>query len=123
VDELRYQRPAELTDAAGSAEVATLKIRYKEPDGDQSRLLTFPVADRTGQESSLNQEFQFASAVAAFGMLLRNSEYKGEATFDNVLEWAQAARGEDRFGYRAEFIGLVRSAGNLSRQQAVVNED
>ena len=88
-----------------------VKVRYKAPDGETSRLLEFPVRDAS-QRMSAN--LGFASAVAEFGMLLRRSEFKGLATSEQAVSLARQHRGEDDDGYRAEFIRLVELAGALS---------
>ena len=116
VDPLKYQRPAGTAGAAASGELLTLKLRYKEPDGDNSRLLEFPVIDTGRTFADVDADFAFAVAVASFGMLLRDSEHRGNATFSSVLDLAEEGRGEDPRGYRAEFIDLVKKpplwAGN-----------
>ena len=116
VDPLKYQTPAKPTGAAAEGEIMTLKLRYKAPDGDESKLLTFPIlkqnhymaADRT------EKSFRFAAAVAEFGLLLRDSKYKGQASYDQVIELAQSGRGEDPYGYEAEFVNMVRTAKELA---------
>jgi Ca-activated chloride channel family protein len=114
VDELKYQTGPSLTKAADSDELLTLKLRYKMPDGDTSWLQSFPVSDNTQRFSHASDDFQFAAAVASFGMLLRGSAYKGNATFDAVHEIAGAALGEDEAGYRKEFLTLVEKAKALA---------
>jgi Ca-activated chloride channel family protein len=111
VDPLRYQRPTEGTEAAAGGELLHLKVRYKEPAGSESRLLTFPVADRTAEAPS--EDYRFAASVAAFGMLLRDSTHKGSATFDMVQSLARGALGSDAQGYRAEFLRLIALARDL----------
>jgi Ca-activated chloride channel family protein len=121
VDPLKYQRPAGLKAGATETERAdflrdelmTLKLRYKAPDGDQSRLLTFPVKNRTGELSS---NLGFTAAIAEFGMLLRHSEYRGTATHAEAAALARRFRGSDPEGYRAEFVKLVELAEALTRQ-------
>ena len=111
---LRYQGPAPLTAAAGRGELLTLKIRHKEPDGEQSVLQTIALADPGPRAfSAASDDLRFASAVAAFGMMLTNSPDRGNATFADVRSWAEGARGQDAGGYRAEFIGLVDKAASL----------
>ncbi len=115
VDKLEYQSEAQPNDAAAkSADLLTLKLRYKEPDGDTSKLLKFPVADSSQTIAAAGDDFEFAAAVASFGMLLRNSGHKGAANYATVLELAQAGRGDDKEGYRREFIQLVETAQRLS---------
>lgn len=113
VDPLKYQQPAGLSTEAMSSEVLTLKLRYKEPDGQTSRKLEFPIRDSEAGFGQASRDFQFASAVAAFGMLLRQSEHKGVATYAAVEEWATPAIEDDREGYRAEFLELIRTAAGL----------
>ena len=122
VDPLKYQkprkaaRPPKANDPAypeWKGELMTVKIRYKSPTGTMSQLLTFPVKDDPKALMHASEDFRFASAVAEFGMLLRDSEHKGVATYDKVVELAKTAKGSDEYGYRAEFITLVRNAAEL----------
>ncbi|QDU39162.1 von Willebrand factor [Maioricimonas rarisocia] len=114
VDPLKYQQPTGLSTEAMSTEVLTLKLRYKEPDGQTSRKLEFPIRESDATFATASREFQFASAVAAFGMLLRQSEHKGVATYAAVEEWATPAIEADAEGYREEFLRLVRIAAGLA---------
>ena len=113
VDELRYQQPPETAVVAGSKELLFLKLRYKQPDGDTSELLEFPLADNRRGFAAASGEFKFAAAVAAFGMLLRDSKNRGDASFESVLELGTEGAKRDPHGYRAEFLELVRAAGEL----------
>lgn len=110
VDPLRYQQTPQPASASASNEILTLKLRYKQPDGDASRLLEFPVVDGGAAFAQASPDFKFAASVAGFGMLLRDSPYKGQWTFDAVLEVATEGVGRDPWGYRAEFIEMVRKA-------------
>ena len=112
VDPLKYQRPAAASSSAAGGELMTVKLRYKEPSGEESRLLSQAVLDRPSASPSAN--LRFSAAVAAFGMLLRDSEYKGRASWSQVRELAAEARGSDANGYRAEFLDLVRRAEGLT---------
>ena len=115
VGPLRYQVPTETSAAAASGELMTVKIRYKDPDGDESKLIETPVLDRGDiRDTTSSLDFRFAGAVAGFGMLLRDSPYKGDASFDSVIRIAEASRGLDPEGYREEFIELVRRARAIS---------
>ncbi len=96
-----------------SDELLTVKIRYKAPDGDVSRKLEFPLVDGGAGFASADGEFKFAAAVAAWGMLLRESPHAGAATWADVLEWAEAGLGNDPEGHRAEFVELARKARGL----------
>ena len=118
VDPLKYQQLVhEAVLRQPSAEVLTVKLRYKQPDGDTSTKVEF-VLDETDQHwNQADPDFQFVSAVAGFGMLLRDSEHKGGTTFDLILELAQSGQGEDRFGYRRAFQELVRNARALMPRQ------
>ena len=108
---LKYQRPAE--PVGSSRESLTVKLRYKQPDGDTSRLIERGVVDEGLDVSRASPDFQFAGAVAGFGMLLRDSPEKGTLTFDGVLELAGSSLGDDASGYRQEFLELVRKAKAL----------
>ena len=116
VDELKYQKPSSLTKEAKSGEMLTLKLRYKQPDGEKSKLLEFPVKDSGKKADAASGDFKFASAVASFGMLLRGSKYAGDATYDSVLKLADAGKGDDTHGYRAEFIDMVKQAKKVDKR-------
>jgi Ca-activated chloride channel family protein len=111
---LKYQTSQVLPGAAGSRELLTLKLRYKDPASAASKLLQQVVRDRFTDPANTSDNFRFAAAVAQFGLLLRDSEYKGQASYAGVLALAESARGKDKEGYRVEFINLVRSAQLLS---------
>jgi len=104
---------ATLVDGETSRELLTVKLRWKKPEGDASTLDEVPLVDRGGAFEQASADLRFAGAVAAFGMVLRNSEYKGEATLPLVAKIAAGALGPDRGGYRAEFLDLVRKAETL----------
>lgn len=107
-----------VTTAPGlSGELLTLKLRYQPPAGGVSTLLEFPVKDSGARFGSASPDLQFAAAVASFGMLLRNSSYKGQASYAAVLETASSTRGQDRHGRRGEFLELVRAAQRLSGER------
>jgi len=110
VDPLKYQRAIETTQVAESGELLTLKLRYKQPDGQISQLLEFPVRDSGKVYSQASQDFKFAAAVASFGMILRESPYRGNATLSGVLELAEEGKGSDPHGYRGQFLELVNKA-------------
>lgn len=115
VDPLRYQQVTRPSDAAVSGELLTLKLRYKEPDGQESKApLIFPVSDRGQQFGQASKDFKFAAAVASFAMLLRDSQHRGNTSYDAVLEIAQEGRGEDRNGYRASFLEIVKRAKQIA---------
>ena len=113
-DSLTYQHVTLRPQARRSAELLTVRLRYKDPRGTTSRLLETPVVDRSGGTAS--EDMRFASAVAEFALLLRDSEHRGQAGYEQVLRLARGARGEDEQGYRGEFIGLVETARTLSAE-------
>ncbi len=112
--ELKYQKPAELTAAAHSGELLTVHLRYKQPEADKSQPLDVAVADADVAFAKSPGDFQFAAAVASFGMLLRNSQYRGETSYDKVLELAAGGLKDDEHGYRAEFVDLVKRAKEIT---------
>jgi Ca-activated chloride channel family protein len=112
---LKYQRPAELTAAAASNELLTLKLKYKKPDSKKSEeALVVPVRDSSTAFDRASPDFRFAAAVAGLGLLLRDSQFKGNLTFDAVIETAEQAMGPDAQGRRDEFLQMVRKAKALS---------
>ena len=101
--------------AQNSNEMLAVKLRYKKPNDDKSELIQRTVVDNGKQFVNASPDFKFAAAVAEFGMLLRESEFKGNATLGAVLEWAQDGKRVDRDGYRTGFVELVRKAEALKR--------
>jgi Ca-activated chloride channel family protein len=115
VDEPRYrEQTSKEKEDNHSKEYAFVKIRYKLPDGDTSKLITTPVDAQQERQSldDVSEESRFAAAVAAFGQLLRGDAYLKNFNLDNVIALAESAKGTDKFGYRSEFINLVRIAKN-----------
>lgn len=124
VDSLKYQKNvAPLSKSSQTDEILTVKFRYKAPDGDVSKLIVHPVRDQQIAIAKTSANFRFATSVAQFGMLLRNSEFKSEASFDNVLQLARKAKGNDEEGYRSEFIRLVESAQMLAKAKPELKTD
>jgi Ca-activated chloride channel homolog len=115
VDPLRYQGEQTPNDTAASGELLTLKLRYKQPEASESQQLAFALTDGGQTFATASPDFRFAAAVAAFGMLLRDSQFKGDASYDTVLDLATAALDDDRDGYRHEFLELVGKAKALAR--------
>jgi Ca-activated chloride channel family protein len=103
VDPLKYQT----SEVVASDDVATLKIRYKKSDESKSNLLTTTIRCDKTDNKELSDNYKFAVSVAEYGMLLRNSEYKGKSSYEHVIEWAKESKGDDDYGYRSEFISLV----------------
>lgn len=111
IDDLKYQKPKIDPVAANSKELMTIKLRYKKPDEDVSKLIVHPLIDTNITLARTSDNFRWSASVAAFGMLLRESEYVKNFTYDQVVEMAQHAKGEDKEGYRIEFINMVKSFG------------
>ena len=114
VDDLKYQKKEKMTlKPTGSDELLTVKLRYKAPDKDVSRKMELPFVDNKGD--SVTSDFRFASAVAMFGQLLRDSDFKGTADYDKVIKLAKQGLNNDERGYRREFIRLVEAAKGLEK--------
>ncbi len=112
VDELRYSE-VEPSDTRFNDELLTVKLRYKEPNENKSKLLTQGLLDRGNSIENASDNLRFASAVAQFGMLLRDSRYKGSASFGNVSNLVDDSRGNDLKSYRSDFLNLVGKANRL----------
>ena len=112
-DTLRYQENKVTAEASASSEIMTIKFRYKPPREEISKLIKTSVLDEdfTFQEASEN--FRFSAAVAGFGMLLRDSRFKGDLTYQKIISVARNSKGEDAGGYRSEFISLVETCDLL----------
>ena len=108
VDPLKYQVNA-VSRAAQSNEMMTVKLRYKAPTGKVSKLIEKPVSKETIALKKTSDNFRFSAAVAGFGMMLLDSKFKGNLSYNKVLELAKNAKGKDTEGYRAEFIRLVET--------------
>jgi len=113
---LRYQTPREVASGGTSNEMLFVKLRYKEPDGSASKLMSRAVMDAVTSKTS---DFAFASAVAEFGLLLRDSKYKSGASYESIRELAAASIGDDPDGLRREFVSLVDKASKLRDRRAV----
>ncbi len=114
VTPLKYQQEGVPAEAALSDELMTVRLRYKEPAGAESRLIEFPVADRTLAWTDADTDFRFAASVAAFGMKLRESAFAGTATLEQAASWAASALGPDAGGYRQECVELMVAARKLA---------
>jgi Ca-activated chloride channel family protein len=108
VDPLKYQNHQV---SGNASEILTVKFRFKEPDGSNSKLITRTLANDKKMDDDAN--LKWAAAVSSFGMLLRDSKFKGNLTYPNVINLAKKAKGSDEFGYRNEFINLVEIAGRI----------
>ena len=114
VDDLKYQKKEKMTlKPTGSDELLTVKLRYKASDKDVSRKMELPFVANKGD--SVSSDFRFASAVAMFGQLLRDSDFKGTADYDKVIKLAKQGLNNDERGYRREFIRLVEAAKGLEK--------
>ena len=115
VDDLKYQIPKVSARLSNPYELMQVKLRYKQPMSDKSELISQTVSDqfRMTSFSRPTIDTQFASAVTMFGMLLRDSEFKGNTSIQQILELAKASKGTDKEGYRQEFIQLVERYNTL----------
>ncbi len=91
-----------------------VKLRYKQPEGDSSKLLTFPLEDQSKEFANVDRDFKWAATVAEFAMLLRNSKHKGSATWSGLLEQADEAAGVSPDGTRQECLDMMRIAAGLA---------
>lgn len=116
VDDLKYQHQPKAKMTTGlTDEIMTVKIRYKTPEGNISRLIVQPVTDENKSIENTSANFRFSASVAEFGLLLRNSQFKQNSDYKNVISLAENAKGDDKNGYRAEFINLVKTASSLDK--------
>jgi Ca-activated chloride channel family protein len=118
IDPLKYQDNPQKATSSKSAELLTIKLRYKKPDGETSMLYEKAVKGEVLDFSATSNNFRFSAAVAEFGMVLRGSEFKNIASMDHLLKIAQGSRGIDEEGYRGEFIKLVKTAKTLEEMSA-----
>jgi len=114
VDPLKYQKPSAVT-TIGSNEIMMIKFRYKEPTGDESRLITRSLTDYNSTFERTSENFRFSAAVAEFGLLLRDSKFKGRSSYSSLITIAKASKGADEEGYRAEFIRMAETCEILDK--------
>lgn len=114
VDPLKYQENKNLTNVGNSNEVLTIKLRYKLPDENTSKLIEQAVYDKHTSFDKTSDDFRLAASIAEFGLLVRQSNFKGNANYEHIIATAKSAKGNDEEGYRAEFIKLVKMAQLLS---------
>ncbi|MEL6719818.1 MAG: VWA domain-containing protein [Bacteroidota bacterium] len=112
-DELKYQTRSIADAAKTDPDWMTVKLRYKQPDADKSQLIIQTCRDEDLSWKSSSENFRFATAVAGFGLLLRDSEYKGRLKYKTVAQWVRDNRGKDEHGYRSELLQLVELAESL----------
>ncbi len=117
VDPLKYQKKNQTVATLNANELATIKFRYKEPTGDESRLIERAVTHAQVEVENTSTNFRFVSAVAQFGMVLRNSAFKQESSFAGAYALAKNALGPDPEGYRTEFLQLIQGAGKLAKNK------
>ncbi len=115
-DSLRYQTNVAPRGQLDTRELGFVKVRYKTPEGDRSRLLSQPIAATRAE--TMSPDFRFQQAVAEFGLLLKGSAYRGSASFEDVIAAARASLGQDPDGYRAEFLRLAAAAQSLGLARA-----
>ncbi len=120
VDPLKYQQNESAVSSGLSSEMMTIKFRYKTPGEDKSKLIVHPLLYSETKNAQASENFRFAAAVAEFGMLLRNSDFKAGASYASVLRSAGNALGYDKEGYRREFIRMVESAQYLANKPEVI---
>lgn len=101
-----------------NTEAFTVRLRFKDPDGTTSRLIEQAVVDSGKDFAAASEDFKFASSVAAFGMILRDSPHRGNASLNGLLEWAESGKGKDPSGYRSEFCQMVRKAREIAEPAA-----
>lgn len=117
VDDLKYQVTDRNISKGYADELLTIKLRFKKPDEDVSRLIVQQVQAAPIDLSATSENFRFAAAVAEFGLLLRNSEFLENASYTQVISLAKTAKGKDPFGYRSEFVGMVETAASLTTKK------
>ncbi|MCU0473229.1 MAG: von Willebrand factor type A domain-containing protein [Bacteroidales bacterium] len=113
IDPLKYQSTHRVMDDDYSDELLTIKVRYKKPDGHTSMLMEKPVKAYGDEIEGASENLRFAAAVAEFGMILRESEFKGSSTLEGAAKLAKSARGEDEDGYRSELIRLISTVKDM----------
>ena len=116
VDKLKYQTTKVAPTAFNLNELMTIKFRYKDPNGSKSKLIEHPLLDSHTTLANTSDNFRWSAAVASFGMILRGSEFKGDATLDEVLQLARSSKGKDENGYRVEFINLIQSCQLMAKK-------
>jgi Ca-activated chloride channel family protein len=115
IDKLKYQQEKQAA-PAGTDEIMTIKFRYKKPDEDKSRLIEHAVMDLAIPIEKATGNFRFAAAVAEFGMLLLHSEFRQASSYESAWKLAKASIGDDKEGYRSEFLRMIKNAEALASQ-------
>lgn len=115
IDERKYQEKLPVKKGKYGNEIMTVKLRYKLPDENTSKLISRIVKNDPAEFTDASDNYRFSAAVAGFGMILRDSEFRGDVDFDDILQWAMNSRGQDEEGYRNEFIRMVETAQLLGK--------
>jgi Ca-activated chloride channel family protein len=122
VDSLRYGSATSTDKAARGDEFALLRLRYKQPDADSSKLLEYPIkTNAVVAKDQMSTDLRFAASVAAFGQLLRGGRYVDQFSYADVIKLANSGAGEDVDGYRHEFMSLVKLANEISARTAATS--
>ena len=121
VDDLKYQKAPKTESTYQGNEMLTVKLRYKKPDANTSKSIQKVVIDNVQTKTSDN--FRFAAAVAEFGMLLRDSEFKQNSSYDQLIELASSSLGKDKEGYRSEFLKLAKSTSLMARDLLTIAKE
>ncbi len=116
-ESLKYQTTEVNKNAYNTDEIMTLKLRFKAPNSETSKLIEKSLSANVIPLASTSDNFRFASAVVEFGMLLRDSEYKGDATYEEAIKLANSARGSDTFGYRGDFINMMKTCTGIAENK------
>ncbi|HBH07671.1 MAG TPA: hypothetical protein DDX92_13830 [Flavobacteriales bacterium] len=115
IDPLKYQSVTEQLGLSND-EILTVKFRYKKPDGDKSQLIVKTLENSQTNINETSENYRFSAAVAEFGMLLRDSEFKQNASYNQALQMAKGAMSNDEFGYRSELISMIRSCQMMAEK-------
>jgi Ca-activated chloride channel homolog len=122
VDPLKYQKEPKTEIKNASDELMTVKFRYKDPNADVSKMESIVVENKTIELNNSSEDMRFAAALAEYGLLLRNSQFKQSSNFNQVITLAKGAKGKDEQGYRAEFIRLAESTRDMAKSNTLAAE-
>jgi len=115
IDSLKYQQVELAKNTSDNDEWLTVKFRYKKPDESVSKLIEMSLREKLIEIEQTSENFRFSAAVAGFGMILRDSKYKGNFSYNNIIKMAKESAGEDKFGYRSEFLSMVEKNQLLAK--------
>ncbi|MBT3983488.1 MAG: VWA domain-containing protein [Bacteriovoracaceae bacterium] len=116
VDKLKYQKTSKKVESSFTDELLTLKVRYKEPTGSKSKLLSVALKDSDTKFEKASDDFRFATAVASYAMILRDNPHIGDMTLKEVIDIGKSAKGADNFGHRIEFLELAGLAREIKQK-------